>query len=485
LEIYTAHVVTVGLLKDKPLCLFRKVKLEDRDNEIMSYEMVAVTNSFLNNEKLSMLDENNVTNKQTPNVEDLQFESCISTKDSNHSSKRLSAENNANLLETDVHHQSEQMTCLAAPIQANCESISSPQKLLYIAASKSENLPQLSEKDVNCICMENTMPNIINERNKIDKSQEVTQLCVDDTREITQLHMDGTREVTQDNQVHVQNEGCRTIFSSQNAMETTLNSSADKLFERAIQNEDGVLRSSKETIPSTEEFLTHPIVTKSPKQSATNNCKNDHKYPDTFDGSQNLFPDTQSSLGSITKSTGLSSINLQNIDMKCSDQETAKSLLDNKSNTNQTPTIQLSTDSICLSTLVGQHKMLDVEMTQQTQSGSQENPLLSCSQENTLSGSQELNVVTGQNTRQEHYHTQVSIADNTVIQQQEVAPSWQSSATQYDGIVTLEDAAYQSKASSAKNVNDDMDISSDVEPSQMILMTAQHDAQAMISGKRL
>lgn len=402
-----------------------------------------------------MLDENNGTNKKTLDVEDLPFESCMSAKDSVHSSKRLSAEKNANLFENDVQDLSEQMTCLAAPIQANCESISSPQKLLYIAASKSENLPQLSEKDISCICIGNTMPNIIKERNKINESQEVTQLCVDDTREITQLPMygskeithlpiDGTGEITQDHQVHVQNERCRTIFSSQNEMETTVNSSEDQLFERVIQN---------------EECLTQPIETISPKQSAASNCKNNKKYPDTFDGSQNLFPDTQSSVGSITKSTGLSSVNLQNIDMKCSDLETATSLLDNKSNRNQTPTIQLSMDSKCLSTVAGQHQILDVEMTQQTQSDSQE-----------------LNVVSGHYNDQEHHRSQGNVADISEVQ---------SSATQYDGIVTLEDTAYQSKLkSSANNVNDDMDISSDVEPSQMILMPSQHDAQAKISGRR-
>ena len=443
--------------------LFDKCIIES-NTQIMSYEMVAVTNSFLNNEKLNMLDENNGTNKKTLDVEDLPFESCMSAKDLDHSSKRLSAEKNANLFENDVQDLSEQMTCLAAPIQANCESISSPQKLLYIAASKSENLPQLSEKDISCICIGNTMPNIIKERNKINESQEVTQLCVDDTREITQLPMygskeitqlpiDGTGEITQDHQVHVQNERCRTIFSSQNEMETTVNSSEDQLFERVIQN---------------EECLTQPIETISPKQSAANNCKNKNKYPDTFDGSQNLFPDTQSSVGSITKSTGLSSVNLRNIDMKCSDLETATSLLDNKSNRNQTPTIQLSTDSKCLSTVAGQHQILDVEMTQQTQSDSQENTVLSCSQE--------LNVVSGHYNDQEHHRSQGNDADISEVQ---------SSATQYDGIVTLEDAAYQSKLkSSANNVNDDMDISSDVEPSQMILMPSQHDVQAKISGRR-
>lgn len=453
------HCAKKGEMKEKRKERRKQDKLFTR---VMSYEMVAVTNSFLNNEKLNMLDENNGTNKKTMDVEDLPFASCMSAKNSDHSSKSLSGEKNANLFENDVQDQSEQMTCLAAPIQANCESISSPQKLLCIAVSKSENLPPLG----------NTMPNI-KERNKINESQEVTQLCVDDTREITHLPMygsseithlpvEGTGEITQDHQVHVQHERCRTIFSSQNEMETTVNSTEDILFERAIQNEVSALKSSKEEIPSSEECLAQPIETISPQQSVGNNCKNNKKYADAFDGSQNLFPDTQSSLGSITKSSGLSSVNLQNIDMKCSDQETAKSLLDNKSNTNQTRTIQLSMGSICLSTVTGQHQMLDVEM---TQSDSQENPVLSCSQE--------WNAVSGHYNDQEHHRNQGNVADISEVQ---------SSATQYDGIVTREDAAYQSKSGSANNVND-MDISSDVEPSQMILIPAQHDAQAMISGR--
>jgi hypothetical protein len=118
--------------------------------------------------------------------------------------------------------------------------------------------------------------------------------------------------------------------------------------------------------------------------------------------------------------------------------------------------------------VAGQHQTLDVEMTQQTQSDSQENPVLSCSQE--------LNAVSGHYNDQEHHRNQGNVADISEVQ---------SSATQYDGIVTREDAAYQSKLkSSANNVNDDMDISSDVEPSQMILMPSQHDAQAKISGRR-
>jgi hypothetical protein len=82
----------------------------------------------------------------------------------------------------------------------------------------------------------------------------------------TELCVSGNK-FTQDHQVYVQNERCRTIFSSQNEMETTVNSSEDQLFERVIQN---------------EECLTQPIETISPKQSAANNCKNNKKYPDTF-----------------------------------------------------------------------------------------------------------------------------------------------------------------------------------------------------------
>jgi hypothetical protein len=48
--------------------------------------------------------------------------------------------------------------------------------------------------------------------------------------------------------------------------------------------------------------------------------------------------------------------------------------------------------------VAGQHQILDVEMTQQTQSDSQENPVLSCSQE--------LNVVSGHYNDQEHHRNQ-------------------------------------------------------------------------------